>query len=78
VKENAVKKRTAKIDRVNVPYFFLPGASMGLGSLSLGNFSLDPNNLKLDKRLLAKIKNLVPGKHFKSKLNRFVKKIGYF
>jgi hypothetical protein len=34
---------------------------MGLGALNLGNFSLDPSNLKVDKRLLGKIKTLMPG-----------------
>jgi hypothetical protein len=43
---------------------FSLGTSMGLGSLNLGNLTLDPNNLNLDKKLLGKLKNLMPGQIF--------------
>jgi hypothetical protein len=43
---------------------FSLGTSMGLGSLNLGNLTLDPSNLNLDKKLLGKLKNLMPGQIF--------------
>ena len=43
-------------------FYFLVGASLGLGGLNLANLTFDPNTLKLDKRLLSKIKTLMPGK----------------
>ena len=47
----------------NSIFTFIAGASMGLGSLNFGNITLDPNNLNLpfDKKLLEKIKHLIPG-----------------
>jgi hypothetical protein len=34
---------------------------MGLGSLSFGNLTIDPNNLNIDKKLLANLKKMMPG-----------------
>ena len=49
---------------IKIYFYLLVGASLGLGGLNLANLTFDPSTLKLDKRLLSKIKTLMPGKIF--------------
>ncbi len=37
---------------------------MGLGTLSFGNITIDPNNLNIDKKLLGNLQKMMPGKKY--------------